>query len=291
MRLESAEAAHEGLTVSPLLLSHILQDEAPEESVAPRIGDEARLFHWRHDELFSESEESCSFLVWRTGGTLSATFVSGGAVGANDRIALELAKRQQRRIEAPSPFTAADFDDGEVGLENPALRVPVYWLGKQFGVGRGLPTIQLERSFSWTRRGRAYLGRVDLDYSTSPGSLGRPWEELFISSYSRGQWRRLAARGRTPGVPRCDAIGLHLTLPQRQGTVFHGYEGNLDNCRKRGAPTWTLRVRTAGLVIIAQTSEVCALCARSGTGPYNSLAGMTAIARGLERRAKTPVRR
>jgi hypothetical protein len=288
LRLGSVSAAEEGLAVSQQLISHALDDELPEE-VAPAatIGEATRLFHWRHDDIFSEDEESCSFLVWRSGGTVAAVFVAGGSAAANDRAATELARRQQRRMEAPTRFKRADFDDREVGLENPALRVPVYWLGTRFR-GRGLPALRLEGSSSDPRRGAGRFPRYGLAYAT-PVSGGH-WEAIFLSAFTNRQWKRLRDdRRRLPGVPLCDAAAHRLAIEGRNATVFSGSEGSLRNCRKRGAPTWTLRLRVAGLVVVAETSQICAVCARSGAGPYDSLAGMTAIARGLERRPKSRI--
>lgn len=118
----SVKGAEAGLAVSRELLSHLLGDELPTEVLPPMaIGGATRLFHWEHGGLFAKDEHSSSFLVWRSGGIVASIFVGGGSAASNDREAVELARLQQARIEAPSPYTPAEADDTEVPLEDPEL--------------------------------------------------------------------------------------------------------------------------------------------------------------------------
>jgi len=279
MRLASPEAAAAGLAVAPLLLSHILDDELPEEVAPPAIvGDGTRLFHWRHGRLFSEGEEAVTFLVWRSGPVDAAIFVAGGKPAADDRAAVELAQRQQTRIEHPTPVDGSDFDDSEVALEDPALKVPVYWLGKTFEPGRGLPPMNLEGSSAST--GLSSLGLVYGDHPLHPR-----YEELYVNVYSAKRWGQLRAKSnRLPGALTCGATERRLKLPRGSALVIHGKENLQGHCRKAERASWTLRVHLHGLVVTAQTTEVCDVCAEAGRGAYDSLRGMAAIARGLVRR-------
>jgi hypothetical protein len=285
MRLASAEAAAEGLAVAPQLLSHALDDELPEEVAPPAlVGDATRLFHWRHGKLFTDKEETMSFLVWRSGAVDAAIFINGGKAAASDRAAVELAQRQQARIEHPTPVTRSDFDDTEVALENPALEVPVYWLGKTFEPGRGLPPMTLEGSSASTGRS-AIIPRVGLLYVDHP--LRPRHEDLFVDVYSAQQWKRLRAKPRRlPGSLTCGATVRRLKVPGARALVFHGKEKLLGRCRKSERTSWTVRVRLHGLVVTAETSEICGTCAEAGRGPYDSLRGMAAIARGLVQRER-----
>jgi hypothetical protein len=285
MRLASAEAAAEGLAVAPQLLSHTLNDELPEEVPATSVvGDASRLFHWRHGELFGEGEEDVSFFIWRAGAVDAAVMVAGGAPAANDRAAVELAQRQQARIEHPSPVSRSDFDDTEVALEDPALKAPVYWLGKTFDPGRGLAPMRLQGSSSSSGRS-PFTPRVALVYGDHP--LHRRYEEVYLDLYSSRQWRQLRGEAkRLPGALACGATSRRLKVPGASVIVFHGKEKLLGRCRKSEPRSWTLRVRLHGLVAVAQTTQVCGVCAEAGRGPYDTLRGMTAIARGLERRER-----
>jgi hypothetical protein len=283
IRVASADGATEGLAAARQLLSHALDDEMPEEVAPPAVvGEATRLFHWRHGQLFGEGEQTASFLVWRSGAVDAAVLVSGGKAAADDRAAVELAQRQQVRIENPTAAQPADFDDSEVALDNPGLRVPVYWLGKTFEPGHGLPPMVLEASSAGTSRA-ARIPKVGLAYADHP--LRSRHEGLFVNAYSTQQWKRLQARDRRlPASLTCGATVRKLKVPGGTALVFHGKEKLLGRCHKDERAAWTLRMHLHGLVFTAETIEVCDVCAEAGRGPYDSVRGMAAIARGLVRR-------
>lgn len=282
MRLASPEAAAAGLAVAPQLLSHTLNDELPEEAAPPAIvGEATRLFHWPHAQLLGEEEETVTFLVWRSGPVDAAIFVSGASTAADDAAAVELAQRQQTLIEHPVPADPSAFDDSEVALENPALKGPIYWLGKRFEPGHGLPPMQLEGSSASTGRS-AGIASVGLLYEDRP--LHPRHEELLVDVFSAQQWKRLRAKPRRlPGTLDCDVATHTLAVPGASAVAFHGKDEVLRPCGRERA-FWTLRVRLHGFVVVAQTIEACEVCNESGRGPYDSLRGMTAIARGLVQR-------
>lgn len=280
MRLPSVSGAAEGLAVAPLLLSHTLDDELPQAAAPPAVvGDATRLFHWPHARLLGEEEETVTFLVWRSGPVVAAVFVTGGTLAADDAAALQLAQRQQTLIEHPTPVTPSAFDDSEVALENPALKAPVYWLGKTFDPGHGLPPIRLQGSSASTGRS-ARIPRAGLLYGAHP--LHPRHEDLFLDVYSAQQWKRLRAKPQPlPGELFCGASSHRLQVPGARAIALHGKERLLGRCRADEPTSWTVRVRLGGMVITAETSESCQVCAEAGRGPYDSLRGMTAIARGL----------
>ncbi|HET7591364.1 MAG TPA: hypothetical protein VFK14_14430 [Solirubrobacterales bacterium] len=290
VRFRSVAAAEEGLAVADQLLSHLILDELPEEAQPPAtIGDATRLFHWRHSGIFSEEEEDCSFLFWRFGSTLSAIFVPGGSPSVNDRIATELAERQQRHVEAPVATKPAEFDDTEVSLEDPALEFPTYWLGSSFQPGRQLAALHLIGSYHEPKPS-SLRPRVGLAYADHP--FRDRYEEIFVDLYSTDQWRRLRDSGRhLPDSLRCSSSPHPLNLRTRTAVAFSGSEGLLRKCRRSEPTAWTLRMRLGPMVIVAQTSTVCAKCFGPGHGGYNSLAGMKAIARGLVLRHRPPAER
>lgn len=285
IRLTSTAAAEEGLSVAPLLISHATADELPEEAPPPAtVGDAARLFHWRHAGIFSGEEESTSWFVWRSQSTVALTFVAGGRPRADDRIATELAAIQQRRVAAPTPYLPAEYDDRAVPLEDPGLSVPVYWLGERFTPGHDLPPLRFQDSYS--SRWRKGIPRAATVYAAHP--LRPRHEEVFVDIWSQRQWRRLRAGGYPlPGSLFCGATARRFKLHRGTAVIFHGKEKLLGRCGKVETPSWTVRARIGHVIVTAETVEVCEVCAGPGSGAYNSLAGMKAIALGLERRLHT----
>jgi hypothetical protein len=286
METGSVEGAATGLAVAPELLSHLIGDTIPEEVQSPEtVGDETRLFHWHHPTLFKASEKpDSSFLVWRSGPTDAAVFVTGGSAEANDRVAFELALLQQKRIESPTAYLPAEFDSAEVALEDPGLDVPVYWLERRFAPGHGLPGLRLYDSDSTTAP-KTLDPRVSLLY-TDHLDLNRA-EGVYLDLWSAGQWRRLQSRGRQlPGSLRCETTVRRLKLHPGVASIFDGFERTGGRCPTRSPETYTARIRIGRVVIVAQTTSICGVCASGGTGRYDSLAGMEAIARGLARRSR-----
>jgi hypothetical protein len=282
----STEAAEAGLGIAPELISHLIGDTMPEEVPPPgRVGDATRLFHWRHPSLFKETERpDSSFLVWRSGSTDAAIFVTGAkSAQANDRAAFELALLQQKRIESPSPVFPSEFDSSEVALEDPRLDVPVYWLGRRFTPGRRLPKLRLYDSAS-TAAPKALAARVNLFY-TDHFDLNHA-EGVYLDLWSARQWKRLRRRRQPlPGTLRCGGTVRTLELHPGLASIYSGLERTGRGCPARSPRTsYTARIRVGRVVAVAQTTAICAVCASAGTGAYDSRAGMEAIARGLTRR-------
>ncbi|HZO05537.1 MAG TPA: hypothetical protein VFB52_04060, partial [Solirubrobacterales bacterium] len=246
-------------------------------------GERTRLFHWSYPGLFDE--ERATFLVWRQGGAVAAVFAAGGDGAANDATALALAQRQQHHLEEPEPFSPAEFDDTEVPLENPAIEIPIYWLGRDLAARSGLLALHLQNtsSSSPAETGRPRAGTY---YEDRP--LRARGEGVYVDVYSAAQWKRFKARGHLPGALECGATAHPIELPQGHAVAFHGRARLFRRCdRREPEPTeWVLRARVGGVVVTASTIESCATCAEPGRGPYNSYKGMRAIARGLELRSR-----
>lgn len=281
---ENIEEAEAGLAVSPELISHATLDEPPEEVPSPStIGEASRLFHWDHPGLFGAGDDLSSFLVWRAGDVVAAVFVSGASSSANDRAAFELARLQQRHIETPTPYTQAERDDREVALEDPALEVPVYWLGRRHAPHHGLRQLLLVDTASTTipaprvpRANILYSDRFNLNHA----------EGVNLNLWSSRQWKQLAARGKPPAALPCEnAIDDRVSLPRGHAVIYSGFEARRGKCPKRRHPSYAARVYLGRVVVTAETLSICATCASAGNGGYNSLAGMRAIVQSLERRS------
>jgi len=286
MLTDGVEGAEAGVAVAPELLSHLIGDELPEE-VEPEatIGDATRLFHWRHPPLFKTGERpSASFLVWRSGAVVAAVFATGGSAEANDGAVIDLAQLQQRRLESPTPAKASEFDSTEVALEDPELDIPVFWLGRRFAPRHGLQPLRLGGSNS-TSAGKSLAPRVSLTYVDH--SSHRHTEEVNLDLWSRSQWKRLEAkRQRLPAVPACPTAEP-LRIAREHLVIYQGFESRPEGCGDRpGRGAYTARIHLGGVVATAETMTICAVCASAGAGPYDSRAGMEALARGLVRRQR-----
>lgn len=93
-----------GLGLADELLAETGAGEAPKEvSPSGTVGEETRLFRFPRSAF--GFRVGGSVIAWRSGNVLAAAFAEGSSHSGNDRQALLLAKRQQRkRIEHPSPF-------------------------------------------------------------------------------------------------------------------------------------------------------------------------------------------
>jgi hypothetical protein len=81
--------------------------------------------------------------AWHDGRRVVAVYEEGLAGEAGRRFAHTLAVKQRARIESPS--SPQEEHDRELALEDPALGIPVYWLGRRFAPP-GLPVLTLERA-------------------------------------------------------------------------------------------------------------------------------------------------
>lgn len=273
----SIQAAEAGFAVAPEILSHFIEDETPKEAATTAVvGDAARLFHWLNVPSFlNRSRRPGSLLVWRSGDVLGTVFATAGSSETSDRIAEELARRQQAHIEAPTPYTRAERDASEVGLDDPALKLPVYWFGRSFKPRHGLPVARFESG------GRArYFGvgltaaKVELQYS----------KELSLSSWTKRGWRRFLASpdGREIFAERCLA-STDVAIPGGRATIYTGHVDGFRSCVARSPRRFFAVVHIGGIVVGVRLSG-CRDCPEPARGSYNSLAGMRAAVRGLQLR-------
>jgi hypothetical protein len=285
----SVEGAEEGLAISRELLSHLLGDELPQEVPAPEtVGDATRLFHWEPQRLFSSKESPSSFLVWRSGGVVASIFIAGARAAANDRAALHFARIQQAHIETPTPYTPDEADNTVVPLEDPALRLPIYWLGRTFEAGHGLRPLRLYETGSLPRGApgarttpRAtlrYLDRLHVEDA----------EGVEIDIWTPRQWEAHGPHWPPPFFLRCKQT-RRLNLPRGHAVLYRGVEPGW-SCRDRQRKVEHMAVvHFPGVVLTAETDRICATCFGEEPGPYNSFAGMATIARGLELRLRPAI--
>jgi hypothetical protein len=182
--------------------------------------------------------------AWRDDRLVVAVYEEGLPGRAGRDFARDLAEKQRERIESPSDPT--EEDDREIGLEDPAIDIPVYWLGREFQP-EGLPKLELDRGEHLRGEGRG--NEVKIDYRADGGGvtlgLWKPetWERSKRTLCGRRSERRV--RGGRAEVYGC------IGEPQRW--LAHVYYGE---------------------VVVVATPD----------GAYNSRAGVEAVVRGLKRR-------
>lgn len=276
----STQAAEAGLAVAPEVLNYFTEGEIAGE-IAPTaaVGDATRLFHWLRMPSFFYAHRTLagSFLVWRSGVVLGVVLASAGSSETSDRIAEELALRQQAHIEDPTPYTRAERDTSELGLDDPALKLPVYWLGRSFRPGHGLPVARLESG----GRARYYGGglaamKVKLQYSKG----------LSLSSWTKRGWRRFLAApdGREIFGERCLA-STDVAIAGGRATIYTGHVDGFRPC-VAGSPRRFFAVVHVGGIVVGVHISICRDCPKPTRGSYNSLAGMKAAVRSLQFRPK-----
>ncbi|MGV1048396.1 MAG: hypothetical protein ACOYD4_07725 [Solirubrobacterales bacterium] len=282
LRAPSGAAARVGMELAPAALSLAERDRLRKVKLRRRIGDATHLFHWRSGPPTPDERASGrmlgTYLLWRSGNVLALVFAGGGTIAENDRAAVGLARRQQKHVEAPTPYTAAERYDLEVLLDDPAIKGPVYWLGRSFAPGGELPVAHLvggglEPAPTYDRRPRA---AVSVGYT----------KRIRIDTWSAGAWKRYLA---SPAGAR--VLSWHCTeatqvpLAGGSATVYAAYASDYKRCPSRPPDRYFAVVPLGKAVVVVDYPTY-----RGGNsdfgGPYNSLAGVNAIIQGLARRPK-----
>lgn len=276
MEVGSDAAATLGFTLAAQLL-HRLVNDSPLEEVAPpeTIGTATRLFHWKDAPRIFHSGPRASFVAWRSGTVLAATYATASSLAASDRIALDLARRQQAHIENRTPYTEAERDDTEVELDDPNLQIPVYWLGRMFEPGNGFPATELETA-TVVEKGGLPGAKLELRYSG-----------FNLETWTRESWKRF--QGSILGKlnrPRCTRT-TPFEWEQGHAVISAGYQRRTfeAGCPDY-LPTRYWAAAYVGGVVIGVNQTTCR-CLSPGSGPYSeSLRGMKAVIRGLQLRPK-----
>jgi len=283
LALKSERAADAGWAVVPVLLGRLMRDQVPRELPAPeQIGAATRLFHSK--EQSRNGGRTTSFLSWRSGNTIATVMVGADSYAEGDRIAAELARRQQAHIRKPTPYTGAERFDGDVRLDDPALEVPVYWLGLDFRPGHGLPP---NRFFDgYALKPYAPTGESSIGTEEAPGSvLSLRYYNFHVDSWSAQTWPLYleAPVSRVLTAWHCTET-RELALPNGgTATIYGGYRRNYRRCPDKAPTAFTAWAEIGGmhLVVNAPWSPTDIFHT-----PYDSFAGMEAIVRGLELRPK-----
>jgi hypothetical protein len=280
LALGSAAAAEDAWHLVPTMLGRAVIGGPPREvETSLRVGARTRLFHTSRAwfPYLMRGKRKASLLAWRSGNTIAAVVAMGGSVATNDRAVAELAPRQQAHILEPTPYTAAERSDAEVGLDDPAIDIPVYWLGRTFRPGGDLPNNRLfATGFSGeatpeTREGLAEGPYAPLNVLYSNIRLGiwtpETWGVFTASKTSRSITTWKCTRTRT------------IALAEGSATIYGGYKENFRRCPREAPKAFTAWVDLGGVKVVVNAPPAPDFI--ETVNPYGSFEGMEAIVRGL----------
>jgi hypothetical protein len=272
----SEEAAAIGFALIMDLVERY-QPKADRGTVAvPPSGAEARLLHARNFLVDGKPNRPGTVLIWRSGTLISYLQVAGMDPRRNDRAALRFASIQQGRLEHPTPYTEAEQDDTEVRLDDPGVKAPVYWVGRTFAPGGGLPAAALEEAFA-VEPGRG-------------GPAGEKWslwyEGFTLDLWTRASWKRYAKSrlGSLNLAARC-TTKEPFPLKGGNGVIFATYEGRSRKCPQRKPDRFYGIARLGGIVVGVNLGD-CFSCRGGTTGPYGTKRGVIAVMQALVPRPK-----
>ena len=272
----SLEAAEAGFAISGDILNALVENERLQEvTPAATIGDATRLFHWKRVPRSFRNGHLGSFLVWRSGQALAAVFATAGTLEVSDRIVEQLAQRQQAHIESPTPYKRSERNTSEVLLDNPALTFPVYWLGRNFDPGHGLPVARLGGGGDPGRYGGALpRQKLHLRYS----------KNVYLNSWTSKGWKRFLE---TPGSRimrtwHCTE-STRIKIHGGHARVFAAHGRDFEVCPDR-PPTLFFAFAYLHGTVTAVNFVSCPHCEQVPYGLYNSLRGIKEVVRGLRLR-------
>ncbi|HET9593328.1 MAG TPA: hypothetical protein VFP17_10465 [Solirubrobacterales bacterium] len=273
----SSKGATALLKVASLTVSHGFEDELPKEVPAPeQVGDETEIFRVENLQFFEEEEAEASIVAWRSGSSVGAVYAQGGTPKANDLEALAFARLQQQHLEHPTPYTRAERYDAEAGFEDPAIAVPVYWLGRSFKPSGSLPAAKLEGAIAPNSLFKGLPGeKLEVYYDP----------DLSLDTWTAAGWQKFSATAKARKL-----IGLPCTktarvaLAEGSATLYAAPRLKSKRCGSN-PPVHYFAVAEIGGVAIAVNLESCPRCGTAAGGSeFNSMAGMKAVVRALQPR-------
>jgi hypothetical protein len=196
--------------------------------------------------------------VWRDGRLIVAVYEEGLAGSPGRHFAREIARKQRHWIEAPSDPSVED--DREIGLEDPAIPIPVYWLGRRYEP-HGLPKLSLGDSEHLRGSGRE--SEVQIEYEADGGGV-------TLDLWAPERWAKVKTTrlARTLRNRECGGR-TKLSLAGARAEI---YADHSRDCRRRSG--WLAHVEYADVVVAVSPDG----------GAYDSRDGMEAVVRGLRRR-------
>jgi hypothetical protein len=285
--LNTEEGAVRALELTTDILHHFTAmgggKRAGEIPSSVRLADATRMFRSRNTLV--EGLPGPGYAVaWRAGRVVGIV-VAGGLSGRRGRrTVVARARTQQRRIEHPTRVKPEEEDDREVALDDPALGVDVYWLGRRFDPPGSLPPLTLRDAIGPIERGGGPGNVVEIAYVTRTAREGvtlylwkpKAWERFKKTRLGRLVWDSPCAQTR------------RIPLGAGQAFVYSGYVKRRRPPCPGGGFDRFLAHAYLGDVVVAVNMPICFMCVervpRGRTDPFNSVEGMEAVVRGLRLR-------
>jgi hypothetical protein len=242
------------------------------------LGDEAELLRG------AGANNPASGVIWRDRKVVALIVLEPGT----DESARELAAKQQERIEhPPEPGPKPPASDPELQLDDPALELPVYWLGRRFDPPGELPPAELELA---TVGGSGPGQSVQLWYRVG----GDVPDTLTLDTWEPDAWARFRRTrlGRLVWDSPCARQEI-VPVAGGRAEIFHGY--GAPNPVQRPCPARPYDRVLAHVyyddVVVAVNMPYCYECARPDPrpSPYTTAEATEVVVRSLILR--TPRRR
>jgi hypothetical protein len=284
LALGSAAAAEEAWGLVPTMLGRALIGGPPQKvATSLRVGSRTQLFHTARAwfPYLLRGKHKASILAWRSGNTIAAVVAMGDSLATNDRMVAELAPRQQAHVLEPTPYTAAERSDAEVGLDDPAIDIPVYWLGRTFRPGGDLPTNRLYASGYGQAIPETHDGFAEGPYAP----LNVLYENIRLGIWTPETWGIFTASKTSRSITtwKCTKTRT-IALAEGTATIYGGYKKNFRRCPKEAPKAFTAWVDVGGVKVVVNAPPAPDFI--ETVNPYGSFEGMEAIVRGLQLRPK-----
>lgn len=286
MRLGSADAVDAVWKVVPTMLGRLGADRRPRRVPAalPNVGDEAMLLHAPTPPFpLGYFGKKASYLVWRSGTSLATVLAVTDSFATSDQVVADLAPHQQAHLLEPTPYTKAERYDGEVGMGDPAIPFRVYWLGRKFQPGGGLPSNELFDSY-YVSKPRPESKEDGIE--EGPGApLKISYSNIWLETWTPATWTVFAKSktGRAITSWKCTQTRI-VTLPEGTATIFGGYKKDFKRCPKGAPKAFTAWVEIGGVKLVVNPPFAADFVEL--VNPYGSFAGMKAIVRALKLRPR-----
>lgn len=286
MRLQNGDAVDAAWKQVPMMLGRLGGDLPPHRVAksTPNVGEETVLLHAPVAPFpLNYFGKKASYLVWHLGTTLATVLAVTDSYATSDQVVADLAPRQQKHVLEPTPYTKAERYDGEVGLGDPAIPFPVYWLGRKFQPGGGLPSNELFDSY-YVAKPRPESKEDGIE--EGPGAqLKISYDNVWLETWTPQTWHVFAdsKAGHAITSWKCTQTRT-VALPEGTATVFGGYRKDFKRCPKGAPQAFTAWVDVGGVKAVVNPPFAADFI--ETVNPYGSFAGMEAIVRALKVRPK-----
>jgi hypothetical protein len=275
--------ARRGMELREDLIRFVSGESPRDFEEVPAFGHEAVQFRNGGFDI-----QSGAGVIWRNGNMIAVVFASGAGLRPEKApdVALALARKQQRRIENPTPPTSDTVEDTELPLEDPSLDAPIYWLGRAFHPEGNLPSLSFSKAHTYGGSGGepAFTAEIDYGVEDAGKTYGVKLEVFRPDSFEK--FKRTII-GRFVRDTPC-ATATKVRLSRGHATVWAGFaKPARPPCPGKPYDRYFAHVFLNGAVVTVNHPLCyypCRANPRGRADPYNTPRGLIAVAQGLRRR-------